>query len=141
MDSTAKQVQREHAIVYFDGVCNFCNSVVNFVIRNDKHDYFRFISLQSERGQEFLRTHGHPTDKLETFYLEDKDGSIYGYSTAALHLARHLRGIYSWGYVFILLPKFIRDPVYKFISEHRYKLFGRRDRCMIPTPEMKAKFL
>lgn len=131
----------EHAIVYFDGVCNFCNGVVNFIIRHDKKDYFRFISLQSERGQAFLKAHNHPTDKLETFYLEDRDGKIYGYSTAALMLAKHLSGIYSLGYAFIIIPKFIRDPVYHFISEHRYKLFGRRDRCMIPTPEMRAKFL
>jgi len=129
-----------HAIVYFDGVCNFCNAVINFVIRHDKKDYFRFVSLQSERGQQFLREHNHPTEKLETFYLQEGD-KIYGYSTAALRLAKHLSGIYSWAYAFIIIPRFIRDPVYNFISEHRYKIFGRQDRCMIPNPEMRAKFL
>jgi len=130
----------DHAIVYFDGVCNFCNAVINFVIHHDHKDYFRFVSLQSERGQAFLKQHGLPAEKLETFYL-DEGGKIYSYSTAALRLAKHLSGIYSWAYAFIIVPGFIRDPVYNFISEHRYKLFGRQDQCMIPTPEMRAKFL
>jgi len=130
----------DHAIVYFDGVCNFCNGVVNFVIKHDHKDYFRFISLQSEKGQQFLKHNGFPAEKPETFYMDDGK-KIYSYSTAALRLAKHLNGIYSWGYAFIIVPRFIRDPIYNFISEHRYKIFGRQDHCMIPTPEMRAKFL
>ncbi|MFI5135657.1 MAG: thiol-disulfide oxidoreductase DCC family protein [Chitinophagales bacterium] len=130
----------EHAIVYFDGVCNFCNAVVNFIIAHDKKDYFRFVSLQSEHGQQFLKQQGFPSEKLETFYIDDGK-KIYSYSTAALRLAKHLSGVYSWGYAFIIIPRFIRDPVYNFISEHRYKIFGRQDRCIIPSPEMRAKFL
>lgn len=130
----------DHAIVYFDGVCNFCNGFVNFMIPRDKKDYFRFAPLQSEVGQIFQAEHHLPSNNLETFYLYE-NGRVYSRSTAALRLMRHLSALWPSMYTFIILPRWLRDFFYNMISKNRYRWFGKRDTCMVPTKEVRMKFI
>ena len=128
------------AIVLFDGVCNFCNGSVNFIIEHDKANYFKFAPLQSEIGQNLLEKHG--IDKFETdsvILIENE--KAYTHSTAALRGARKLDGFWKNFYIFRFVPAFIRDFAYKLFAKYRYKLFGKQDACMMPTSEIRARFL
>ncbi len=127
-------------VVLFDGVCNFCNSSVNFIIDNDKHDCFRFASLQSEFGQSILKKHNLPLDSFSTIILV-ADNKVFTKSGAALRIARKLRFPHSLYYVFIIVPPFIRNFFYDMVSRNRYKWFGKKDACRIPTPEERNKFM
>lgn len=129
-----------HGIVLFDGVCNFCNSSVNFIIRHDKKDYFRFTPLQSEIGMKISEKYNLDSGNLKSVILVDK-GKIYTKTTAALRIAKQLSGAWPVLYVFIIVPPPIRDVVYNIIAKYRYKWWGERDACMIPTPEIRKKFL
>jgi predicted DCC family thiol-disulfide oxidoreductase YuxK len=126
-------------IVLFDGVCNFCNGSVNFIIRNDPDGRFKFAPLQSEIGQELRAKHGIGEDVDSIILVED--GQAYTHSAAALRVARGLGGFWSLGYVFVVVPAFIRDWAYKLFAKYRYKLFGKQEFCMMPTPEVRARFL
>ncbi|HCA59508.1 MAG TPA: thiol-disulfide oxidoreductase [Blastocatellia bacterium] len=128
------------AIVLFDGVCNFCNSSINFVIERDSKGYFKFAPLQSEIGEELIAKHGIDTSETDSVILVE-DGKAYTHSTAALKIARHLDGIWKLGYWMIIVPRPLRDVVYRFIARHRYRLWGKRDACMMPTPEIRSRFL
>jgi predicted DCC family thiol-disulfide oxidoreductase YuxK len=128
------------AIVLFDGVCNFCNGAVNWVIERDTAGYFKFAALQSEIGQELTAKHGIDTSETDSIVLVE-DEKVYTYSTAALRIARRLNGIWSWAYSFIVIPKPVRDFFYKLFAKYRYWLFGKREACMMPTPEIRARFL
>lgn len=131
---------QNHHIILFDGVCNFCNYWVNFIIDRDKDDIFKFAALQSEAGQKLLNEFNLKTEDFDTFILID--GEIYfTKSTAALNIARKLNYPVKVLYYFIFIPKFLRDLVYSLIAKNRYKFFGRRDVCRIPTDEEKEKFL
>ncbi len=127
-------------IILFDGVCNFCNSSINFVIENDKRNLFKFAPLQSEIGQQLLAEHNIDSVETDSVILIE-NGKAYTHSTAALRIAKNLGGIWSLGYFFIIMPKFIRDFFYKLFAKNRYRLFGKKDACMMPTPEIRAKFL
>lgn len=127
-------------IILFDGVCNFCNSSVNFIIDRDVTNYFKFGALQSDEGQVLLRKHNQSTDSYDTLMLIEGD-TLYTRSTAALRVAKKLSGLWSLFYVFIIIPKFIRDPIYNLIAKNRYKMFGKKDTCRLPTPAERAKFL
>ncbi len=127
-------------ILLFDGVCNLCTGVVQFVIERDTQNKFRFASLQSEAGQAFLQKFRLPTQKFDSFILIEGD-RYYTESRAALRLARQLPGAWSWLYGFIIVPKFIRDFVYRTVARNRYRWFGTQESCMIPTPELQARFL
>ena len=130
------------SIVFFDGVCNLCNGTVRFVVERDKHAYFRFASIQSDAGAEIMRKHGLEAPHGDpTSIVVIEDDRAYQRSTAALHMVRHLTFPWKLGYAFIIVPRFIRDAVYNFIARHRYEWFGRRDVCMVPTPELRARFL
>ena len=129
-----------HAILLFDGVCNLCNSAVQFVIRRDKKDQFRFAALQSLAGQKFLEKYGISKIELNSFILI-VDGKAYDRSSAALHVANKLGGLWKLIYGLIVVPKFIRDSIYNFIARKRYSWFGKKDECMIPTPQLRSKFL
>lgn len=129
-----------HFIVLFDGVCNLCNGAVQFIIKNDKKDMFRFAALQSETGRKLLATHQLQHGKIDSIVLIKNDKAFIK-STAALHIAKELSGIWKLAYYYIVFPKFIRDAVYDFIARNRYGWFGKKDQCMIPTPELKKKFL
>lgn len=124
----------------FDGVCNFCNSAVNFIIKRDKKKRYVFGPLQSEPGRRLLAAHNLPADKLSTFILIE-DGKAYSKSAAALRIARNLSGLWPLLYPLIILPAFIRDIVYNIIAKNRYRWFGKMDQCMMPTAELRARFL
>jgi len=130
----------EIQIILFDGVCNFCNFWVNFVIKRDKEDLFRFAALQSEKAKEFIGNFNFDTSKLDTFILV-AGNKIFTKSTAALMICKQLNGLIKILYPFIILPKFFRDFIYDLVAENRYKLFGRKESCRVPTEEEKLKFL
>ena len=127
-------------IVLFDGVCNFCNFWVNFLLDRDKKDRFRFTPLQSETGEKLLKKFNLSTNDFDTFVVIDGD-KFYVRSTAALMVAKNLSGLWKIFYAFILIPKPIRDFLYNLIAKNRYKLFGKREACRIPTPEERSKFI
>lgn len=127
-------------IVLFDGVCNLCNSTVQFVIRKDTKKKFRFGSLQGIKGQEVLRRFNLPVNEFHSFILLEDD-KMYSRSTAVLRMLKLLGGGWKFLYGFIIVPKFVRDAVYNWIARNRYKWYGKRDECMIPTPELRERFL
>lgn len=127
-------------VVLFDGVCNLCNDAVNFLIDEDKNNRLHFASLQSEFGQAVLRDFSMQTDDFDTFVFIHQ-GKLFIRSTGALEVMRVLGGKWSMLYVFKLVPTFLRDAMYKFISKNRYRWFGKQNACRMPTPELKAKFL
>ncbi len=127
-------------ILFFDGVCNLCNGTVQWVIRQDSQQTIQFSALQSETAKLKLSFLGINVQKLESLvFLEE--GVIYTHSDAALRLARVLGSPWSWVGIFVFVPKFIRDAVYKFIAKNRYAWFGKQESCMMPTPDLKKRFL
>ncbi len=133
-------IHQKHKIILFDGVCNLCNTSVNFVIRKDKKDCFRFAALQSDIGKEYTAKYNINSIETDSILLVDKD-KVYLKSTAALHIVKSLSGGYPLFYGFIIIPAFIRNWVYDYVATNRYKWFGKKESCMIPTPELKAKFM
>lgn len=133
-------LENPNGIVLFDGVCNFCNSSINTIIKLDKKKYFRFAPLQSEVGQWLMNKHGLDPAKFDSVILVD-DNKAYYYSGAILNIARKMRGIYSLAYVFMIIPPFIRNGIYKWIAKNRYKWFGKKDACMVPTPDIRSRFV
>ncbi len=127
-------------VVVFDGVCNLCNSTVNWIIDHDKKSVFQFASLQSPYGQAVVQKFNVTGAYMDTAILVEDEVAYYR-SEAVLRILKHIGGIYGLVYVFILVPRFIRDGVYNFVSHNRYRWFGKQDSCRIPTPELKAKFL
>jgi predicted DCC family thiol-disulfide oxidoreductase YuxK len=130
----------DQPVVLFDGVCNLCNSAVQFIIKRDKKNIFRFASLQSPIGQKLLEQYHLPTNELNSFILVENN-KVYDRSTGALRVVKRLKGLWPLLYILIIIPKFLRDPVYNWVGRNRYKWFGKKDECMIPTPELKARFL
>jgi predicted DCC family thiol-disulfide oxidoreductase YuxK len=126
-------------IVLFDGVCNYCNAMVNFTIQHDPEKKYKFAALQSDIGQRLRAEHNVDEDVDSVILIEN--GKAYTHSTAALRVARNLSGIYPLIYVFIIVPGFIRDWAYKIFAKYRYRIFGRTDACMMPTPDVKERFL
>lgn len=127
-------------IILFDGVCNFCNGIVNFIIRQDKKNLFRFAALQSESGKKLLEQYGIDWKNNDSFVVI-QNGKAYEKSTAALKVSNQLPWYWKWSQLFWILPKFIRDALYNIIAKNRYKWFGKKEECMIPTPELKERFL
>jgi predicted DCC family thiol-disulfide oxidoreductase YuxK len=130
----------EKKIILFDGVCNFCSFWVDFVIKRDKKDKFRFAALQSEKTKELTGRFNIDVSSLDTFILIE-DEKICTRSTAALKVCKELSGPVKILYPFIIIPKCIRDFFYDLIARNRYKLFGRRESCRVPTEDEKGKFL
>ena len=127
-------------IILFDGVCNLCNGAVQFAIERDPTAIFRFASLQSDFGQSILAQNVVDTEGGGTIILLE-NGKAYDRSTAALRVARRLSGWIKCLYVFIIVPKVIRDFVYKIVAKNRYRWFGKQESCWLPTKELKARFL
>ena len=128
------------AIILFDGVCNFCNGSVNFIIARDPQGYFKFAPLQSDVGARLLAENG--VDRIETdSVVLIENGQVYTHSTAALRIARKLSGAWRWFYYLVHVPRFLRDGAYKLLAKYRYALFGQKDECMLPSPEVRARFL
>ncbi len=130
----------EAPIVLFDGVCNYCNGMVNFFIRQDRKKIVRFAALQSEAGQRLLERYGLPKENFDSFILIDR-GKMYKSSTAGLRLYNQLPWYWKWTQLFWIVPKFIRDAVYDVIAKNRYKWFGKIETCMLPTPEVRSRFV
>jgi len=130
----------ESPVILFDGVCNFCNGAVNFVIKRDKSKAIKFAPLQSEAGRLLAKQYGLPENDMRSF-LFIENGKMYTRSTAALMVCRHLKYLWPICYGFIIVPAFIRNAVYDFIAKRRYKWFGQKDECMVPTPNVRVRFL
>ncbi|MCX2451725.1 DCC1-like thiol-disulfide oxidoreductase family protein [Pedobacter sp. PLR] len=158
---------REHGLIFFDGICNLCNHTVQFIIKRDQQDYFRFAALQSDVAKDQLTLLNDGKDKiaahesnqqtlkspanqekvvvsnqqaLNTIVLLE-GGKAYYRSTAALRITKRLGGLWPMLYALIIIPSFIRDFCYQLISKNRYRIWGRQESCMIPSPELKSKFL
>lgn len=129
----------EHPIVLFDGVCNFCNRMVNFAIRNDKKGKLRFAALQSTAGAKLLAQY-KVSPSADTILLISK-GKAYTYANAAIRISKWLDWPAKAYYAFIIVPSFITQPLYKWFARHRYKWFGKKETCMIPKPEVRERFL
>jgi predicted DCC family thiol-disulfide oxidoreductase YuxK len=130
----------EKNILLFDGVCNLCNKMVQFIIKRDPKARFQFASLQSEPGQLLLKKLKLPMTGFNTFVLITEN-KYYVKSSAVLQVLKRLGGIWKLFYVFVLIPVFIRDFIYNAISKSRYRVFGKRETCMIPGPGIKERFL
>lgn len=127
-------------IILFDGLCNLCSGSVQFIIKRDPENKFQFASLQSGFGQQQLEKFGIDKNLLHSIILI-RDGVYYERSDAALEIAKQLSGGWPLLYPLKILPRFIRDTVYNWIARNRYKFFGKKDACWIPTPDLKARFM
>jgi predicted DCC family thiol-disulfide oxidoreductase YuxK len=131
---------KNHDIILFDGVCNLCNATVNFIIRHDRKDIFRFAPLQSSISHELLTQYKIKGKDMETIILIKKE-RIFTRSTAVIKIAGRLQGGWKLFYGMIIIPKFLRDGIYQWISKHRYHWFGRKESCMVPSPTILYKFI
>lgn len=127
-------------IILFDGVCNLCNGAVQFIIDHEKNDDLRFASLQSEIAENLLKKFDLNPETTNSFVFIELDRAFLR-STAALKVSRYLKSPWNWAYVFIAVPTFLRDFFYNIIARTRYSIFGKRNECMVPTPDLRAKFL
>ena len=128
-------------IILFDGVCNLCDASVQFIIKHDKKDVFRFVAIQSEMGQNIIQYLGIDTSKTDSIILYEPDIAYYFKAEAALRIARELNSWHKILYLFIIIPDFMKNSVYNFIAKNRYKWYGKKEACMLPTTELKGKFL
>jgi predicted DCC family thiol-disulfide oxidoreductase YuxK len=128
-------------VILFDGVCNLCDSAVQFVIKHDKKDVFRFVALQSELGQEILKHIGINPKNIDSIILYEPGIAYYYKSAAALQIAKNLGGFLHFGTIFKIIPTGISNQLYDYIAKNRYKWYGKKEQCMIPTKDLKAKFL
>ncbi len=130
----------DHPVVLFDGVCNFCDASVNFIIDHDPKRYFIFTAQQLEVGQALLRKSGLDPSKIDTLVLVE-DGKVFTRSTAALRIAKRLSGGWKLFYIFIIIPRPIRDVFYNLFATYRYKLFGKKEACRVPTAAERERFI
>lgn len=140
MNNTNTEIPSDKKVILFDGVCNFCNFWVNYIIDHDEKDLFRFASLQSEFGQSILSKLNLSTNDFDTFVLIESQ-KYFIRSTAALKVVKDISGWLKILYPFIILPKIIRDFLYSVIAKNRYKIFGKSETCRVPTEEEKIKFI
>jgi predicted DCC family thiol-disulfide oxidoreductase YuxK len=126
--------------IFFDGICNLCSGFVQFMIGIDPGAKFQYASLQSEAGQAMLKQFNMPTQEINTVVLLHQ-GQIYTHADVALQIARLLGGWYRLFLVFSVFPRPLRNVVYNWIARNRYRWFGKSESCMIPTPELKSRFL
>jgi len=132
-------MEDDNPTVLFDGVCNLCNGAVNFILDRDNGE-FRFAALQSGAGRRLIEERGRSAEDLSTMVLIEGE-RVYTRSSAALRIARRLRAPWKWLYVFIIVPRPLRDAVYNLAARRRYRWFGKREECRMPTPELKGRFL
>jgi len=137
----ARQTARERPVLLFDGVCHLCHRSVQFVLRHERAPTLLFAALQSDTGRALLRDLEFPEGFLDSLVLFE-DGRVFTRSEAALRVAGHLRAPWSWGRVFRIVPRVLRDPVYDWIARHRYRWFGRDDEaCLVPDAGLRDRFL
>ncbi len=130
----------DHPVILFDGVCNFCNGAINFVMKQDRKGVFRFAPLQSEAGQKLLEQHDLSTKDFDSFVLID-EGKVYKKSSASLKVMSYLPWPWKPAQIFWIIPTPFRNAIYDFVAKNRYKWFGKKEECMIPTPELRKRFL
>lgn len=136
------EIPKNKKIILFDGVCNLCNNAVQYIIKKDKKDVFRFASLQSDIGLQLAKERGIDTGQVDSIVMIDPGNAYYVKSTAALEIAKDLGRFYAFlAPVLLYIPTRLRDIGYDFIARNRYKWYGKKDQCMIPTAELKEKFL
>ena len=129
-----------HPIILFDGICNLCNSAVNFIIKRNKKSQIQFAALQTNSGKQLLEQFNLPTQSINSLILIEK-GIVYTQSTAVLKICKHLNGLWPLLYGLIIVPKFIRNGIYQLIATNRYQRFGKQEKCMVPSPELSDRFL
>lgn len=135
-------VPNNKQVILFDGVCNLCNSSVLFIIKRDKKDLFLFAPLQSSIGKSVIKEYNIDTEIIDSILLyQPEQNKLFYKSTAALKIAKTLSFPINIIQIFFIIPTVMRDLIYDFIAKNRYRWFGQKDACMIPTPELKAKFL
>ncbi|WP_432670081.1 thiol-disulfide oxidoreductase DCC family protein [Flavobacterium sp. SM2513] len=128
-------------IILFDGVCNLCDESIQYVIKHDKKDVFRFVALQSDLGKEILNYLKIDNSKTDSIILYEPGVAYFYKSDAALEIIKELNGFLKWPVIFKIIPSSLRNPIYDYVARNRYKWYGKKDVCMIPTPELEAKFL
>lgn len=131
----------EHNIILFDGVCNLCNRAVQFIIKKDKTDLYRFAALQSDVGKSLTSERNIDTQKVDSIILIEPGKAYYTKASAALRIGKKFGGLWGALAIFEWVPPVISNWVYDRVAKNRYRWFGRKDHCMIPDPELKAKFL
>ena len=134
-------IPKHKKLILFDGVCNLCDASVQFIIKHDKKDIFRFATLQGEIGQKVIEHFKIDTHKTDSILLYSEENGISYKSTAALKVASKLGFPINLLAFFLIVPAFIRNWVYDYIAKNRYQWYGKKEACMIPTPELKSKFL
>ena len=135
-----REIPDDAAVVLFDGVCNLCSGFVQFIVPRDPEGKYRFASLQSDVGRALLAEHDLPTDELESIVLIE-DGESYVKSAAVIRIAAGLGGRYRLLSPFRHVPAAVRDRAYDFVADHRYRWFGKKDRCMMPSGDIESRFL
>jgi predicted DCC family thiol-disulfide oxidoreductase YuxK len=135
------ELEKDKKLILFDGVCNLCNTSVQYVIKHDKKNSFMFTALQSEVGQQIIKDYNIDTSKTDSILLYTPENGVVSKSTAALKIAQNLGFPQNVMSIFFIIPPFIRNGVYDYIAKNRYKWYGKKESCMIPTPELKSKFL
>jgi len=136
-----ENLPKDKKIILFDGVCNLCDATVQFLIKRDKKDIFRFVAIQSDLGHEIIKHIGIDTSRTDSIILYEPGHAYYYKAEAALKIGKELGGLYLLLNIFTILPKGLTNLVYDYVARNRYKWYGKKDACMIPTPTMKAKFL
>ncbi len=134
-------IPQDKQLILFDGICNLCNSSVQYVIKHDKRNQFLFAPLQSEIGASIIKEFHVDRSKTDSILLYSENQGLSIKSTAALKIVKHLGFPRNLLVIFLIIPPFIRNMVYDFIAKNRYKWYGKRDECMIPTPDLKSKFI
>ena len=127
-------------MVVFDGVCNLCNALVDFIVRHDPEGAFQFASNQSDPGQRILASAGVASADSDTIVLA-ADGEFFDRSSATLQIAKRMGFPWSLAYVLVIVPPFVRDAAYTLVAKYRYRLFGKKGSCRLPTPEERGRFL
>jgi predicted DCC family thiol-disulfide oxidoreductase YuxK len=136
-----QDLPKDKKIILFDGVCNLCDASIQYVIKHDKDDVFRFVALQSELGQKLLKHIGINPIHIDSIVLYEPGIAYYYKSTAALQIAKGLKGIFTVATVFQILPTGFRDLIYEYVAKNRYQWYGKKESCLVPTPALKSKFL
>ena len=136
-----ENLPKDKKIILFDGLCNLCDSSVQYIIKNDKKDIFRFVSLQSELGQNILKYLGISNKNIDSIVLYEPGIAYYYKSDAILQIAKHLSNFFNYTLIFRIIPNTLRDVLYDYIAKNRFKWYGKKETCWIPSPELKAKFL
>ena len=136
-----EELPKDKKIILFDGVCNLCDATIQYVIKKDVKDVFRFVAIQSELGQKIINYIKVDTSQTDSIILYIPGKAYFVKADAAFNIAKELGGLISLTSIFSVLPQFLKNFGYDFVAKNRYKWYGKKDSCMMPTPELKSKFL